>query len=115
VLPFCSSSDHCLGPMPEGLFWSHEVLFHWPRVQRWWFSIVCWCKLADEGVILSNEHISKDLDNLLKFVLGALQAAFYFNNKFFYDIHVQKIPVFHLGDKETLVEVKALLKMPAAW
>jgi hypothetical protein len=20
VLPFCSSSDHCLGPMPEGLF-----------------------------------------------------------------------------------------------
>jgi Holliday junction resolvase RusA-like endonuclease len=54
----------------------------------------------------------KDLDNLLKLFLDALQMVVYSNNKFLYKIYVRKIPVYHINDEGTVIEVKALLVPP---
>jgi hypothetical protein len=53
-------------------------------------------------------NTSKDVDNLLKFVLDALQTVLYSNDRFIYDIHARKRRVYHVGDENTIIEVKAL-------
>jgi Holliday junction resolvase RusA-like endonuclease len=53
-------------------------------------------------------NVSKDVDNLLKFVLDALQTVLYSNDKFIFDIHARKERVYHVGDEEIVIKVKAL-------
>jgi Holliday junction resolvase RusA-like endonuclease len=53
-------------------------------------------------------NVSEDVDNLLKFVLDALEMVLYSNDKFIFDIHACKARVYHMGDEETIIELKAL-------
>jgi hypothetical protein len=53
-------------------------------------------------------NVSKDVDNLLKFILDTLEMVLYSNDKFIFDICTRKACVYHAGDEETIIEVKAL-------